>query len=104
MLELNLFLLKIRLFKEGGNVNESIDHEPFHLSCRAYAREPTHPDVSSEQTHDACDWLNEEDGEQDVLWGRTGGNRRSRAPSVAQHEGRNAGGQDDQRAENRARD
>ena len=33
---------------------------------RAYTREPTRPDAESEQTHDNCEWLNEEDREQDM--------------------------------------
>jgi hypothetical protein len=35
---------------------------------RAYTREPTRPDLESEQTHDDCEWLDEEDREEDVLW------------------------------------
>ena len=34
---------------------------------RAYTREPTRPDTESEQTHDDCEGLNEEDGEENVL-------------------------------------
>src|SRR4051812_49366539 len=33
---------------------------------RAYTREATRPDAMSGQTHGDCDWLNEEDGEEDV--------------------------------------
>jgi hypothetical protein len=71
---------------------------------RAYTREPTHPDVTSGQIHNDCDWLNEEDGEEDVLRNRRGGNRRRGAPSVAKNEGRDAGGQDDPTTENRSGD
>ena len=34
---------------------------------RAYTREPTRPDLESEQTHDDCEWLDEKDGEENVL-------------------------------------
>jgi hypothetical protein len=34
---------------------------------RAYTRKPMRPDSESEQTHDDCEWLNEEDREEDVL-------------------------------------
>jgi hypothetical protein len=30
---------------------------------RAYKRDATFSDVKPEQTHDDCEWLNEEDGE-----------------------------------------
>ena len=66
---------------------------------RAYTREPTRPDTESEQTHDDCEWLNEEDREEDVLRNWRDGYRRRRTPSVAQHESRNVGGQDNPDAE-----
>ncbi len=71
---------------------------------RAYTREPTRPDTESEQTHDDCEWLNEEDGEEDVLGHWRDGYRRRRAPCVAQNESRDAGGQDNSDAENRCSD
>ena len=68
---------------------------------RAYTREPTRPDEESEQTHDDCEWLNEEDGEEDVLGHRRDPYRRRRTPRVTQHESRDVGGQDSPDAENR---
>ena len=71
---------------------------------RAYTREPTRSDAKSEQTHDDCEWLNEEDGEEDVLRHWRDGYRRRRPPSVAQHESRNVGGKNNPDAENRRSD
>ena len=71
---------------------------------RAYTREPTRPDTESEQTHDDCEWLNEEDGEEDVLGHWRDGYRRRRAPAVTEHEGRDVGGQDNPGAEHRRSD
>jgi hypothetical protein len=71
---------------------------------RAYSREPTRPDMESGQTHDDCEWLNEEDGEEDVLGHWRDGYRRRRTPCVTQDESRDAGGQDNPSAENRPRD
>ena len=60
------------------NVNEAIDHGPRHSSSRALARAHLRcPDLGSEQRHDDCQWLNEEDGQQDVA-----GNRRNDPCSV----------------------
>ena len=70
----------------------------------AYTREPTRPDAESEQTHDDCEWLNEEDGQENVLRYWRDGNRRRRPPCVAQHESRDVGGQDDPDAEHRPSD
>ena len=70
---------------------------------RAYTRE-TRPDAESEQTHDDTEWLNEEDGEEDVLGYWRDGYRRRRAPCVTQHERRDAGGHDNSDAEHRRSD
>jgi hypothetical protein len=71
---------------------------------RAYTREPTRPDAESEQTHDDCEWLNEEDRKEDVLRHWRHGYRRRRAPSVTQNERRNVGGQNNPDAEHRRGD
>jgi hypothetical protein len=68
---------------------------------RAYTREPTHPDSVSEQTHDDCEWLNEEDGEENVLGDRTGWDWSGRPPRVAKDQRGNVHGQNDRWAENR---
>ena len=71
---------------------------------RAYTREPTRPDSESEQTHDDCEWLNEEDREEDVLGHWRDGYRRRRPPGVTEDESRNAGRKDYPVAENRRTD
>lgn len=71
---------------------------------RAFTRESTHPDVMSEQTHDDCEWLNEEDRQENVLWYWRGGWRRRRAPCATQHDSREVGGDDNADAENRRSD
>ena len=71
---------------------------------RAYTREPTRPDAKSEQTHDDCEWLDEEDGEENVLRYWRDGYRRRCAPCVTQNESRDVGGQDNPDAENRRSD
>jgi hypothetical protein len=71
---------------------------------RAYTRETTRPDVESEQTHDDCEWLDEEDGEENVLRHWRDGCRRRRAPCVTQNERRDVGGKDNPDAENRRSD
>ena len=71
---------------------------------RAYTRETMHPDIESEQTHDDCEWLNEEDGEENVLWHWRDEYRRRRAPSVTQNESRDVSGKDMRGAENRRSD
>ena len=71
---------------------------------RAYAREPTRPDLESEQTHDDCEWLDEEDGEENVPRHWRDGCWRRRAPSVTQNESRDIGGKDSSGAENRRSD
>ena len=71
---------------------------------RAYTREPTRPDTESEQTHDDCEWLNEEDREEDVLRHWRDGNRRRRPPGVTQHESRDVGGQNHSDTEHRRGD
>jgi hypothetical protein len=68
---------------------------------RAYTREPAGPDAESEQTHDGCEWLNEEDREEDVLRHWRDGYRRRRAPCVTQNESGNVCGQDNPDAEHR---
>ena len=68
---------------------------------RVYARDTTRPDAESEQTHDDCEWLNEEDREEDVLRHWRDGYRRQRAPCVTQNESRDAGRKDRPDAENR---
>ena len=70
----------------------------------AYTREPTRPDSKSEQTHDDCEWLNEEDGEENVLRHWRDWHRRRGAPSVTQNESRDIGGKDSPGAENRHSD
>ena len=71
---------------------------------RAYTREPTRSDAESEQTHNDCEWLNEEDGEQNVLRYGRDGNRCRRPPGVAQHESRDVGGQDNSNTQHRSSD
>ena len=71
---------------------------------RTYTREPTRPDMESEQTHDDSEWLDEEDGEENVLWHWRDGYRRRRPPRVTQNESRNAGRKDYPVAENRRSD
>ena len=71
---------------------------------RAYTREPTHPDTESEQTDDDCEWLDEENGEEDVLRYWPDRYRCRYAPGVVQHERRDFGGQDNSNAEHRRRD
>jgi len=53
---------------------------------RAYAREPARPDSKSEQTHDDYEWLNEEDGEENVLGNVRGRDGCDSPPAVAQDE------------------
>jgi len=72
---------------------------PARVHARTYA-----PGLESEQTHDDCEWLDEEDGEENVLRHWRDGYRRRRAPSVTQHESRDVGGKDSPGAENRRRD
>ena len=71
---------------------------------RAYTREPTRPDAESEQTHDDCEWLDEEDREENVLRHWRDGYRRRRAPGVAQNECGDAGGQDNPNTQDRGSD
>ena len=71
---------------------------------RVYTRKTTRPDTESEQTHDNCEWLNEEDREKDVPGHRRDGYRHRRAPAVAQHESRDDSRQDNPGAENRRGD
>jgi len=66
---------------------------------RAYTREPTRPGAESGQTDNDCDWLNEEDGEEDVPGHWRDGYRRRRTPCVTQNESRDVGGQDNPDAE-----
>ena len=71
---------------------------------RAYTRAPAHSDVESEQTHDDCEWLDEEDGEENVLRHWRDGHWRRRAPPVSQNESRVVSGKDNPCAENRSSD
>jgi len=68
---------------------------------RAFTRETTRPDVESEQTHDDCKWLNEEDREKNVLRHWRDGYGRRRAPCVTQNERWDVDGKDNPDAENR---
>ena len=69
---------------------------------RAYARELMRSDLVSEQTHDGCEWLDEEDGEENVLRDWLDGYRRRYAPT--QDESRDDSGEDNPVAENRRGD
>ena len=69
---------------------------------RAYARELMRSDPVSEQTHDDCEWLDEEDGEENVLRHWLDGYRRRYAPT--QDESRDDSGKDNPVAENRRGD
>src|SRR4051794_19812089 len=71
---------------------------------RAYTREPTRPDTESEQTHDDCEWLNEENREEEVLRNRPCEYRRRRAPRVTQHESRDVGRHNHSDTEHRSSD
>ena len=71
---------------------------------RAYARELMRSDLSSEQTHGDCEWLDEEDGEENVLRHWLDGYRRRYAPSVTQDESRDVSRKDNPVAENRRSD
>ena len=71
---------------------------------RAYTRETTRPDLESEQTHRDCEWLNEEDREEDVPGNWRDGYRRRRPPRVTQNESGEVGGQDYPDAEHRRSD
>lgn len=71
---------------------------------RAYTREPTRPDMESEQTHDDCEWLNEEDGVKDVLRYGRDGYRRRRTPGVTENQSRDVDGQDNPDAQHRRSD
>jgi len=71
---------------------------------RAYARELMRSDPVSEQTHDDCEWLDEEDGEENVLRHWLDGYRRKGAPSITQNESRDVHRKDNPIAENRRSD
>ena len=71
---------------------------------RALTREFSRPDAESEQAHHDCEWLNEEDREEDVSGDGRDGYRRRGAPCITQNERRDAGGQDNRDAEDRERD
>ena len=71
---------------------------------RAYTREPMRPDTESEQTHDDCEWLNEEDREEDVPGHWRDGSRRRRTPCVTQNERWDVSGQHNPDAEHRRSD
>ena len=61
-------------------------------------------DPGSEQTHDDCEWLDEENGEENVLRHWLDRYRRRRAPSVTQNEIRDVSRKDNPVAENRRGD
>ena len=69
------------------------------VRARTYAS-----DMESEQTHDDCEWLDEEDGEENVLRHWRDGYRRRCAPPVTQNESRDVRGKDNPGAENRRSD
>jgi len=71
---------------------------------RAYARELMRSDPVSEQTHDDCEWLDEEDGEENVLRHGRDRKRRRRPPGVTQDESRDVGGQDHANTQHRSSD
>jgi hypothetical protein len=71
---------------------------------RAYARKTRRSDQGAEQTHDDCEWLNEEDREEDVLRYWPDRYRCRCAPGVTQYERRDVGGQDNPDAEHRRSD
>jgi hypothetical protein len=69
---------------------------------RACARESTRSDGTPEQTHDDCEWLNEEDRQEDVSWNRRAMDRRLDPPAVGQHERWGGLRKDDSGTENRS--
>jgi hypothetical protein len=71
---------------------------------RAYTREPIRSDIRSEQTHDDCEWLNEKDGEQNVLGSVRCRDGRISSPVVAEDERWDARRKNDTGSENRERD
>jgi hypothetical protein len=71
---------------------------------RVYTREPTRPDAESEQTHHDCEWLKQEDREENVFRYWRDGYRGRRAPRVTQNQGRDVGGQGNSNAEHRRSD
>ena len=63
-------------------------------------RDLPHPDIESGQTHCDWEWLNEEDGEEDVLRHWRAVYPRRRVPGPAQHESRDVDGQNDADTQN----
>jgi hypothetical protein len=53
-----------------------------------------------EQTHDDGEWLNEEDGEENVPWNGRAMNRRASSPCVGQHRRRRSRRENNADAEN----
>ena len=66
---------------------------------RAYTREPACSGLTPEQTHDDCEWLDEEDGEEDVPGDRRYRDRRRRSPAITEDKCWNARRQHDARSE-----
>jgi hypothetical protein len=66
----------------------------------AYAREPARSDLMPEQTHDGCEWLDEEDGVEDVSSNRRTWDRCVRSPAIGQNKRRCADRENDTGAQN----
>src|SRR5262245_37238486 len=78
--------------------------EPVAAKPEGFSRRTrTHSDTKSEQTHDDCGWLHEENGEQNVPGNRWSWDRRVRPPIVAQDECGNGHRQHHAGSENRNR-
>ena len=71
---------------------------------RAHARESTLSDAESEQTHDDCQWLNEEDGEKDVPGNGCDRNWRDGPPPITRDERRHWNWNNNTRTEDCTRD
>src|SRR4029079_15492070 len=64
------------------NVNEAIDHEPQHVSCRARTRtDLAHSDGTSEQTHDDCEMAKRGRRRARRTWERVASESESRSAS-----------------------
>src|SRR6476646_7870361 len=82
-----------RFFKATSMSRLIMSHNTRHAArvhARTYA--PGHGPPSRHTT--TCEWLNEEDREEDVFGHWREGYRRRRAPGVTQNESRDVGGQD----------
>jgi hypothetical protein len=73
------------------------------MPARLYAH-GDQPGRTSERTHDDCQWLNEEDGEEDVPGNGSDGNRCDGPPGISGNQRRNGYWKDDARTEYCARD